>query len=154
LSARQKGSIWGWLKFYNEHAEYFYVGKVVGRYFDEQGNPTEEFLEEQKVPEEVAKEEAEVKAWEDLYPPCNSRWSQKDGSSVWCTNDMNEASVRLVPRYTFVPGQTHKRCSCVEFEEASQDPNKFKPIEGCIAKSQRCQTKPAEPKKEVSENSG
>jgi len=63
---------------------YRYVGKLVGRYYDSQGNPTKylkgveakaargaQLLEKQKI--EEAKQ-----------PSCNSRWSQDDGGEV-CT---------------------------------------------------------------------
>ncbi len=60
-----------------------FVGKLVGRYYDSQGNPTKylkgvevkaargaQLLEKQK------KEEAK-------QPSCNSRWSQEDGGEVY-----------------------------------------------------------------------
>lgn len=63
---------------------YRYVGKLVGRYYDSQGNPTKylkgveakaargaQLLEKQKI------EEAKL-------PSCNSRWSQDEGGEV-CT---------------------------------------------------------------------
>lgn len=59
-----------------------YVGKLVGRYYDSQGNPTKylkgveakarrgaQLLEKQKI------EEAKI-------PSCNSRWSEQDGGKV------------------------------------------------------------------------
>lgn len=61
---------------------YRFVGKLVGRYYDTEGNPTKylkgvevkaargaQLLEKQK------KEEAKVVS-------CNSRWSQEEGSEV------------------------------------------------------------------------
>lgn len=58
------------------------MGKLVGRYYDSEGNPTKylkgveakaargaQLLEKQK------KEEAKI-------PNCNSRWSQEEGSEV------------------------------------------------------------------------
>lgn len=61
---------------------YRYVGKLVGRYYDSQGNPTKylkgveakaargaQLLEKQKI------EEAKL-------PSCNSRWSQDEGGEV------------------------------------------------------------------------
>ncbi|KAG1330319.1 hypothetical protein COCNU_02G002870 [Cocos nucifera] len=70
-------SVVDWRKFYIER--YIYVGKLVGRYYDSQGNPTKylkgveakarrgaQLLEKQKI------EEAKI-------PSCNSRWSEQDG---------------------------------------------------------------------------
>lgn len=59
-----------------------FVGKLVGRYYDDKGNPTKylkgveakarrgaQLLEKQKI------EEAKI-------PSCNSRWSEQDGGKV------------------------------------------------------------------------
>jgi len=59
-----------------------FVGKLVGRYYDDQGNPTKylkgveakakrgaQLLEKQKI------EEAKI-------PSCNSRWSEQEGGKV------------------------------------------------------------------------
>ncbi len=147
LTLREKGSVWGWLKFYQDHNEYFFVGLVSGRYFDEQGRPTQVYLEQKKAPEMIEQEDAETKAFEAIYPPCNSRWSKSEGGQVWCVDDMvtNRQVNRLVPRYTYVPGHKKERCSCIEYDEAVKDKKKFKPIEECNEKSQRCVTKKPRP---------
>ncbi|KAL8490353.1 hypothetical protein ACS0TY_025542 [Phlomoides rotata] len=75
-------SIVDWRDFYLR--TYIFVGKLVGRYYDGEGNPTKylkgieakaargaQLLEKQK------KEEAKI-------PNCNSKWSREEGSEVWC----------------------------------------------------------------------
>ncbi|KAL2976364.1 hypothetical protein AAZX31_13G004300 [Glycine max] len=80
LSSTEVKSIVEWRDFY--HKSYKYVGKLVGRYYDSQGNPTKylkgveakaargaQLLEKQKI------EEAKL-------PSCNSRWSQDEGGET------------------------------------------------------------------------
>ncbi|KAG5252575.1 membrane-associated progesterone-binding protein [Salix suchowensis] len=80
LSSTEVKSIVEWREFY--FRSYTFVGKLVGRYYDSEGNPTKslkgveakaargtQLLEKQK------KEEAK-------QPGCNSRWSQGEGGEV------------------------------------------------------------------------
>lgn len=81
LSSSEVKSIIEWREFYRR--SYKFVGKLVGRYYDIQGNPTKylkgveakaargaQLLEKQK------KEEAK-------QPSCNSRWSQGEDGEVY-----------------------------------------------------------------------
>nr|CAD1822270.1 unnamed protein product [Ananas comosus var. bracteatus] len=98
---------------YNER--YIFVGKLVGRYYDSQGNPTKylkgveakakrgaQLLEKQKI------EEARI-------PSCNSRWSQQEGGKVWC----DAGYPRLVKRPADIAltGKISQRCACLKEEE-------------------------------------
>ncbi|ONK79154.1 uncharacterized protein A4U43_C01F3480 [Asparagus officinalis] len=88
LTSTEVNSIVDWRKFY--HERYIFVGKLAGRYYDDQGNPTKylkgaeakakrgaQLLEKQKI------EEAKI-------PSCNSRWSDQDGGKVELfTNDVH-----------------------------------------------------------------
>ncbi|CAJ2668454.1 unnamed protein product [Trifolium pratense] len=80
LSSTEVKSVVDWRDFYLR--SYKYVGKLVGRYYDSQGNPTKylkgveakaargaQLLEQQKI--EEAKQ-----------PSCSSRWSQDEGGMV------------------------------------------------------------------------
>jgi hypothetical protein len=33
--------VFGWMEFYKDHETYKFVGTVIGRYYDEQGQPTQ-----------------------------------------------------------------------------------------------------------------
>ncbi|OAY77940.1 Membrane-associated progesterone-binding protein 4 [Ananas comosus] len=92
-----------------------FVGKLVGRYYDSQGNPTKylkgveakakrgaQLLEKQKI------EEARI-------PSCNSRWSQQEGGKVWC----DAGYPRLVKRPADIAltGKISQRCACFKEEE-------------------------------------
>uniref|UniRef100_A0A8C2TCS8 Uncharacterized protein n=1 Tax=Coturnix japonica TaxID=93934 RepID=A0A8C2TCS8_COTJA len=76
-------SIQSWLSFYS--ANYAYVGKLVGRFYDENGAPTEALRQAEAAIEEGLKFKAESDRWKEQFPPCNSEWSSAKGSRFWCS---------------------------------------------------------------------
>ena len=65
--------------------DYIFVGKLIGGFYDNNGEPTEMNLEFQHQLK-LAKELDDLqKAEEKVFPPCNSRWSQTDGGWVSCS---------------------------------------------------------------------
>ncbi|XP_071904353.1 membrane-associated progesterone-binding protein 4-like isoform X2 [Coffea arabica] len=111
-----------------------YVGKLDGRYYDSKGNPTKylkgveakaargaQLLEKQKD------EEAKV-------PSCNSRWSQDEGSEVWC----DDGYPRLVQRPIEIAltGKMSKRCACYKEDELEQAG--LEVYEGCDFFAKKC----------------
>lgn len=71
------------MDFYEK--DYKFVGKLVGRFYDENGNPTAALKEAEGFMIEAQKEK-DLKAENDKkLPPCNSEWTQEKGSRVWCT---------------------------------------------------------------------
>ncbi|GFP98914.1 membrane-associated progesterone-binding protein 4 [Phtheirospermum japonicum] len=125
------GSIWSIIpRLLNRR----FVGKLVGRYYDGEGNPTKylkgveakaargsQLLEKQK------NEEAKVAS-------CNSKWSQEDGSEVWC----DEGYPRLVQRSLEIAltGKMSKRCACFKEDELSQ--SGLEVYEGCDYLAKKC----------------
>lgn len=116
LSSNEVKSVVDWRDFY--FRSYIFVGKLVGRYYDSQGNPTKylkgvevkaargaQLLEKQK------KEEAK-------QPSCNSRWSQEDGGEVWC--DVGIPRLVQKPLEIALTGKMSKRCACFKEEQLSQ----------------------------------
>lgn len=61
------------------------LGKLIGRYYDKNGNPKaeyEKFEARVKLAEnEQYKEEEKMK----MFPPCNVEWKVDVGTRVWCT---------------------------------------------------------------------
>ncbi|KAL8494491.1 hypothetical protein ACS0TY_025335 [Phlomoides rotata] len=111
-----------------------FVGKLVGRYYDSEGNPTKylkgieakaargaQLLEKQK------KEEAKI-------PNCNSKWSQEEGSEVWC----DEGHPRLVqrPLEIALTGKMSKRCACFKEDELGQEG--LEVYDGCDYLATKC----------------
>lgn len=61
------------------------LGKLYGRYYNQDGSPTVEF---QKVQEKllVAKNEKLLEEKQKrMFPPCNIEWNPEIGTVFWCT---------------------------------------------------------------------
>lgn len=108
LSSTEVKSVVDWRDFY--FRSYIFIGKLVGRYYDSQGNPTKylkgvevkaargaQLLEKQKI--EEAKQTS-----------CNSKWSQEDGGEVWC--DVGVPRLVQRPLEIAITGKMSKRCAC------------------------------------------
>ncbi|KAI3728621.1 hypothetical protein L6452_17260 [Arctium lappa] len=132
LSSTEVKSVVEWRDFYVR--TYVFVGKLVGRYYDGEGNPTKylkgveakaargaQLMEKQK------KEEAKI-------PGCNSKWSQDEGSEVWC----DDGYPRLVqrPLEIALTGKMSKRCAC--YKETDLDQPGLEVYEGCDYLSKAC----------------
>lgn len=107
-----------WAEFYAK--DYVYKGRVVGSYYDAHGCPIQakmDFLEQMfgKYDDKVTKSADE----DQLYPPCNSEWSQeKPLTRVWCST-MSGGVKRDwsgVPRQLYVPETKSYRCACIRNE--------------------------------------
>nr|CAG4644153.1 EOG090X0A5G [Lepidurus arcticus] len=113
LDDQDFGGLAEWLRFY--HNDYTYIGKLSGRYFDGKGKLTEygEKVEEKIKRAALAKEAQEAEA--QVYPPCNSEWSQANGGRVWCSKSSGaiERDWEGVPRIYRPPGANAPRCVCV-----------------------------------------
>ncbi|WJX38804.1 Membrane-associated progesterone-binding protein 4 [Trifolium repens] len=132
LSSTEVKSVVDWRDFYLR--SYKYVGKLVGRYYDNQGNPTKylkgveakaargaQLLEKQKI--EEAKQ-----------PSCSSRWSQDEGGEVWC--DIGYPRLIQRPLEIALTGKMSKRCAC--FEKSQLDQPGLEVYEGCDYHANRC----------------
>ncbi|XP_021307376.1 membrane-associated progesterone-binding protein 4 isoform X2 [Sorghum bicolor] len=132
LEILQVNSIVDWRKFYFER--YIFAGKLIGRYYDSQGNPTK-YL---KGVEMKAKRGAQLlekqKSDEAKIPGCNSKWSQQEGGEVWC----DTGYPRLVrrPGDIALTGQVSQRCAC--FQENELDKAGLVVYEGCDYLSKSC----------------
>ncbi len=142
--------IWGWKEFFETHEVYTRVGLVVGRWYGAAGEPLEAFPRE-RLERLAAWQEERKKA----LPDCNSRWSQADGSEVWCSPNSGGIqrewaglprlySEALDPRATLPEGGSGARelCVCAPSELANAR-RYLKPYHGCDAAAERCRVLPA-----------
>ena len=60
-------------------------GKLIGRYYDAEGQPTTYYHQVKKLITKAKKTKEEERIEKLSYPPCNSEWSHESGSRVWCT---------------------------------------------------------------------
>lgn len=125
-----------WQQFYDK--DYKRIGKLHGRYYDENGIETDymrRVLEKRDVALEERKRDEAVK---ELYPPCNIEWKAETGTRVWCTSQSGGVtrSWMGVPRKYFEAGHTDYRCACVHSDKLA-DKN-LKEYDDCDAKSVSC----------------
>ncbi|XP_056362970.1 neuferricin isoform X2 [Oenanthe melanoleuca] len=113
LSPAQLLSIHRWLSFYRDNYEP--VGKLVGRFYDENGAPTEALREVEAAIEEALKFQAESEQRKQQFPPCNSEWSSATGTRFWCSRQSGGVPRAWagVPRKLFSPGRQGSSCVCV-----------------------------------------
>lgn len=57
----------------------------MGRFYDENGAPTEALRQAEAAIEEAVKFQAESEQRKQQFPPCNSEWSSAKGSRFWCS---------------------------------------------------------------------
>ncbi|PKK23651.1 neuferricin, partial [Columba livia] len=90
-------------------------GKLVGRFYDENGAPTEALRQAEAAIEEAQKLKAESEQRQQQFPPCNSEWSSAKGSRFWCSRQSGGVSRDWtgVPRKLYQPGSRGSRCVCV-----------------------------------------
>ncbi|XP_011494828.1 PREDICTED: neuferricin [Ceratosolen solmsi marchali] len=140
LTNKQIQSLITWLEFYRK--TYIYKGKLIGRYYNNDGNPTNErYKLEEKVQigkkSDLDEEQKKIK-----YPPCNIEWDVNTGTRVWCTKNSGGIARNWIgaPRMLYDDVKSKKyRCACIrldiEFEE-----NEFiiKQYEGCAENATAC----------------
>ena len=82
--------------------EYTFIGKLIGGFYDEHGEPTEMHHELERQVEKAKNLDVLLKEEERQFPPCNSRWNAREGGWVSC------GKKRLVRSM-----QTHVHAGCV-----------------------------------------
>ncbi|XP_071992246.1 neuferricin [Engystomops pustulosus] len=112
LSPSQMLHLNNWLSFYQKN--YVAVGKLIGHFYDEYGNPTKA-LEDALAAIDVGLKLKEKRHEENKqFPPCNSEFSSGI-SRVWCSK--NSGGIQRdwvgVPRKLYLAGFDGYRCVCV-----------------------------------------
>ncbi|KAM6049530.1 neuferricin isoform 1-T1 [Chlamydotis macqueenii] len=113
LSPGEMLAIQSWLSFYSDN--YDPVGKLVGRFYDENGAPTDALRQAEAAIEEAQKLKAESEQRKQQFPPCNSEWSSAKGSRFWCSRQSGGVNRDWtgVPRKLYQPGAKGSHCVCV-----------------------------------------
>ncbi|GAV74419.1 Cyt-b5 domain-containing protein [Cephalotus follicularis] len=132
LSSTEMKSVVDWREFY--FRTYIYVGKLVGRYYDTQGNPTKYLKEVEAKAARGAQLLEKQKKEEAKQPSCNSRWSQNEGGEVWC--DVGYPRLVQRPLEIALTGKMSKRCAC--FREDQLDQPGLEVYERCDYLSKTC----------------
>ncbi|XP_055594444.1 neuferricin homolog [Uranotaenia lowii] len=140
LTDSELKSIVKWKSFYDE--TYPYRGKLMGRHFDANGEPTEYH---KLILERVARAaEEEAQGTKQEYPSCNVEWKQETGSRFWCSSRSGDGIERGwvgKPRQYRESKADGPVCVCVP----DGDENKaVQPFAGCEVDSESCFVKDEE----------
>ncbi|KAM6242156.1 neuferricin isoform 2-T2 [Porphyrio hochstetteri] len=130
------------------------AGKLVGRFYDENGAPTEALRQAEAAMEEALKLKAENEQRKQQFPPCNSEWSSAKGSRFWCSRQSGGVNRDWagVPRKLYQPGSRRSHCVCVrttgppwDQQGSSQHSNRgdldephLEEYDGCHPLAQQC----------------
>jgi cytochrome b involved in lipid metabolism len=82
LALREYLGIVDWVETYEK--EYTYVGRLIGTFYDRNGEATEALLDAEKKIRLGGELQAQEKERDRLFPQCNSHWSGGK-SRVWCS---------------------------------------------------------------------
>ncbi|KAG8387425.1 hypothetical protein BUALT_Bualt02G0020100 [Buddleja alternifolia] len=114
LSSTEVKSVVDWRDFY--FRSYVFVGKLIGRYYDSDGNPTKYLKGVEAKAARGAQLLEKQKNEEDKVKSCNSRWSDDEGSEVWCDDGYYPRLVER-PIEIALTGKMSKRCGCFREDE-------------------------------------
>lgn len=133
LSSPEVKSVVEWRDFY--FRTYIFVGKLVGRYYDREGYPTKYLQAAEAKAARGAQLQEKQKKEEAKIVGCNSKWSQDEGSEVWC----DDGYPRLIqrPLEIALTGKMSKRCACFKEDELGQAG--LEVYDGCDYFAKRCQ---------------
>ncbi|XP_066601708.1 neuferricin isoform X2 [Prorops nasuta] len=139
----QMKSLDDWRQFYRDR--YVYKGKLKGRYYKEDGLPTDEWHRVQEKLKLAHKRKSQEEILKRKFPPCNVEWKPDSGTEVWCTKESGGIKRDWigVPRMFFYSSTSQQyKCVCVdlnskEYEEAK---GSFKEYKGCSSRA-RCYIK-------------
>ncbi|XP_066516149.1 neuferricin [Hoplias malabaricus] len=139
LSPSQIVALYDWLAFYQK--DYTPVGKLIGRFYTESGQPTDTLRQVEVTLAEGLRLKAQVEEENQLYPACNSEWSSASGGRVWCSNKSGgvHRDWAGVPRKLFSPGSGNTRCVCTRLDDQTHvnNPN-LKEYKDCQPHAESC----------------
>lgn len=114
-------------KHYGPGGSYhFFTGKLIGRFYTETGQPTDALRQVESFLSEGLKKKAQAQNEMQLYPSCNSEWSESNGGRVWCSKKSGGIHRDWVgvPRMLFTPGSGHSRCVCIQQSDPMHSENR------------------------------
>ncbi|XP_023386225.1 neuferricin isoform X3 [Pteropus vampyrus] len=83
LSFSEMLTLQNWLSFYEKNYEF--VGRVIGRFYGEDGLPMPELTQVEAMITKGLEENKQELKEKQKFPPCNAEWSSTRGSRFWCS---------------------------------------------------------------------
>lgn len=139
LSVDLFSSLADWRTFYEE--SYPVVGKLAGKFYDSNGNPTdalEEVVSRIAAAKQNEKHEREMRQ---KFPPCNVKSSAAEGTKVWCTTKSGGIERDWVG-YPRLFKTANREPMCVCSREINSDNPNLGEYQGCLPGASSCITKP------------
>lgn len=136
LSPVELVSLKKWRDFYAEN--YDFVGRLIGRFFDETGEPTEYFWSIDKKIQFGLKQQEEEKDLNQEFPPCNVEYRAETGTSVWCTKQSGGIDRDWAGYPIQYFNQETKTFSCVCVQKERFNLPQLRQYENCDESTRRC----------------
>lgn len=127
-----------WQQFYD--SDYKYIGRVIGRFYDNRGEATEYHNLFKSRVEQIKSRKALEQEIKQKFPDCNVEWSPATGTHVWC-DVQSGGHVRTwigYPRKLYEIGGNTFRCACVHDNDLSNTDVMLKMYENCDERSHEC----------------
>jgi hypothetical protein len=121
--------------------DYIFVGKLIGGFYDKEGNPTEMRRELDRQAEKAKDTERLLQEEQQQFPSCNSRWNPNEGGWVYCGKRSGgiHRDWEGLPRRYFSPITREERCACVH--DRDLDHPKVNLYANCAPDARECQTR-------------
>ncbi|XP_012720653.1 neuferricin [Fundulus heteroclitus] len=138
LSPLQVVALYDWLAFY--HRQYQHVGLLVGRYYNETGQPTKALLEVEALLAEGQRLKAQAEIEKVHFPACNSEWSAGRGGRVWCSTKSGGVirDWTGLPRKLFSPVSGYVQCVCIKDPSTAEEDPSLQEYDGCRSDADSC----------------
>jgi hypothetical protein len=138
FSPESMSSLIEWRTFYENHATYTYVGKVVGSFYTAKGHATPLLGIVEMNASAYMKEQEEKKTNPSSEIPCAFKWHKDTGGFVSCEKESTHPR-RVMMRQG--DGTVKERCLCLPLETKLNATVVL--YDNCAADSTRCQSSPA-----------
>lgn len=102
-----------WKKFYEK--DYEHVGVVEGMFYNKQGEELPMMHVYKNKLKAGYREKDLLESDRQLFPPCNSEWSQGSGGRFWCSTMSGgiKRNWEGLPRMYYKTGSDKPRCACI-----------------------------------------
>lgn len=129
LSYSEMLTLQNWLSFYEKNYEF--VGRVIGRFYGEDGLPTPELTQVETMINKGLEANKQKLKEKERFPPCNVEWSSTRGSRFWCSQKSGGVDRDWigVPRKLYKPGTKQSHCVCVKTTGPPSDQNPEDPTQ-------------------------
>lgn len=127
----------GWRDFYRKHETYKYRGRVSGRFYTSSGGATSLLGRVEAAAARAKSAEQIQREMEAQYVSCNTRWTEAEGSTVWCDGGAYPRKVTLTPPPGAEVSPSAPRTKCACFQEVGWSDLR-QVYEGCRPDAHTC----------------